>query len=288
MLFRKSHFVYSKRQRNGIFFLILLIAFSRFCYFYYYRDGRESRLTAEENDLNQRYQQQLDSMRYLDSIKKLKYDSIRPFNPNYLTDYKGYRIGLSVAQLDLFFAYRQKGNYINSLADFQAVTKVSDSLLLSLTPYFQFPRYLRKTKVKVPEPRKNLNQADSISLIAVRGIGPFKAQRILNYKQEIRGFSTMHQLREIKVLSKDNLEELNKRFFVMLRDTLSKISLNDSDFKSLLEVPYLDYISVIRIIEYRRNNGGFQNLRDLMKFEEIDSIRFERIALYLQLDNKNP
>jgi hypothetical protein len=26
----------------------------------------------------------------------------------------------------------------------------------------------------------------------------------------------------------------------------------------------------------------------LMKFEEIDSIRFERIALYLQLDNKNP
>lgn len=288
MLFRKSHFVYSKRQRNGIFFLILLIAFSRFCYFYYYRDGRESRLTAEENDLNQRYQQQLDSMRYLDSIKKLKYDSIRPFNPNYLTDYKGYRIGLSVAQLDLFFAYRQKGNYINSLADFQAVTKVSDSLLLSLTPYFQFPRYLRQKKVKVPEPRKNLNQADSISLIAVRGIGPFKAQRILNYKQEIRGFSTMHQLREIKVLSKDNLEELNKRFFVMLRDTLSKISLNDSDFKSLLEVPYLDYISVIRIIEYRRNNGGFQNLRDLMKFEEIDSIRFERIALYLQLDNKNP
>ncbi len=288
MLFRKSHFVYSKRQRNGIFFLILLIAFSRFCYFYYYRDGRESRLTAEENDLNQRYQQQLDSMRYLDSIKKLKYDSIKPFNPNYLTDYKGYRIGLSVAQLDLFFAYREKGNYINSLADFQAVTKVSDSLLLSLTPYFQFPRYLRKTKVKVPEPRKNLNQADSISLIAVRGIGPFKAQHILNYKQEIRGFSTMHQLREIKVLSKDNLEELNKRFFVMRKDSLSKISLNDSDFKSLLEVPYLDYISVIRIIEYRRNNGGFQNLRDLMKFEEIDSIRFERIALYLQLDNKNP
>ena len=288
MLFRNSHFVYSKRQRNGIFFLILLIAFSRFCYFYYYRDGRESRLTAEENALNQRYQQQLDSRRYLDSIKKLKYDSIKPFNPNYLTDYKGYRIGLSVAQLDLFFAYRQKGNYISSLADFQAVTKVSDSLLLSLTSYFQFPRYLRKTKVKVPEPRKNLNQADSISLIAVRGIGPFKAKRILNYKQEIRGFSTMHQLREIKVLSKDNLEELNERFFVIRKDSLSKISLNDSDFKSLLEVPYLDYISVIRIIEYRRNNGGFQNLRDLMKFEEIDSIRFERIALYLQLDNKNP
>jgi DNA uptake protein ComE-like DNA-binding protein len=41
-------------------------------------------------------------------------------------------------------------------------------------------------------------------------------------------------------------------------------------------------------LEYRRNNGGFQNLADLMKFEEIDSIRFERIALYLQLDNKNP
>ena len=288
MLFRKSHFVYSKRQRNGIFFLILLIAFSRFCYFYYYRDGRESRLTAEENDLNQRYQQQLDSRRYLDSIKKLKYDSIKPFNPNYLTDYKGYRIGLSVAQLDLFFAYREKGHYISSLADFQAVTKVSDSLLLSLTPYFQFPRYLRKTKVNIPEPRKNLNQADSISLIAVRGIGPLKAKRILNYKQEIRGFSTMHQLREIKLLSKDNLEELNERFFVIRKDSLSKISLNDSDFKSLLEVPYLDYISVIRIIEYRRNNGGFQNLRDLMKFEEIDSIRFERIALYLQLDNKNP
>ncbi len=288
MLFRRSHFVYSKRQRNGIFFLIFLITFSRFCYFYYYWDRAESNLSAEEYYLNHRYQQQLDSTSYLDSIKKLEYDSIKPFNPNFITDYKGYRIGLSVSQLDLFFEYRQQGYFVNSLEDFQKVTKVSDSLLLSITPYFQFPRYLRKTKVNVPEPKKNLNQADSISLISVRGIGPFKAHHILNYKQEIRGFSTLDQLREIKVLSKDNLEELNKLFFVMLRDSLNKISLNDAGFKSLLEVPYLDYISVIRIIEYRRNNGGFQNLQDLMKFEEIDSIRFERIALYLQLDNKNP
>ncbi len=288
MLFRKSHFVYSKRQRNGIFFLIVLIACSRFCYFYYYWDSRESELSAEEEYFNQRYQQQLDSTRYLDSIKKLEYDRIKPFNPNFITDYKGYRIGLNVAELDRLFEYRQKGNYVNTLEDFQKVTKVSDSLLRALVPYFKFPRYLTKIKFEDVPQQKNLNQADTTALITVRGIGPFKAQLILNYKQEILGFSTMHQLREIKGLSKDNLEELQKYFFVIRMDSLPKVNLNDAGFKSLLEIPYLDYSSVIRIMEYRRNYGGFQNLRDLMKFEEIDSIRFERIALYLQLDNKNP
>jgi len=288
MLFRKSHFVYSKRQRNGIFFLVLLIAFSRVFYFYWYSERKKPALSNKERHYNLLYQQQLDSSRYLDSIKKRKYDSVKAFNPNLITDYKGYRIGLSVAQLDLFFEYRQKGQFVNSLEDFQRVTKVSDSLLFLLKPYFQFPRYLRRTPIRETKVKQNLNELDSLDLMAVSGIGPFKAKLILDYRTELLGFSTMHQLSEIKFLSKHNLDQLEKSFYVSRIDSIAKLSLNDADFKSLLNTPYLDYISVIRILEYRRNNGGFQNLADLMKFEEIDSIRFERIALYLQLDNKNP
>ncbi len=54
---------------------------------------------------------------------------IYPFNPNYMTDYKGYTLGLSTAELDRLFVFRKKGNFVNSAKDFQTVTQVSDSLL---------------------------------------------------------------------------------------------------------------------------------------------------------------
>jgi len=82
----------------------------------------------------------------LDSIKNaLPKDSIKifSFNPNFITDYKGYSLGISPEELDRLFLFRQKGKFVNSAKEFQNVTQISDSLLNIISPLFKFPAWKR-------------------------------------------------------------------------------------------------------------------------------------------------
>ncbi|MEO1486232.1 MAG: hypothetical protein AAFU57_10805 [Bacteroidota bacterium] len=78
----------------------------------------------------------------LDSLKQAviqeRKAEIYPFNPNYLTDFKAYTLGISPEEVDRLFAFRKNGEYIQSTAQFQEVTQVSDSLLFTLQLYFKF------------------------------------------------------------------------------------------------------------------------------------------------------
>ena len=93
-------------------------------------------------DLDKDTQAQIDSLKARISAQ----DSVKiyPFNPNYITDYRGYVLGLTVAELDRLAAYRSEGKFINSAVEFQQVTLISDSLLMALTPYFKFPDWVGK------------------------------------------------------------------------------------------------------------------------------------------------
>jgi hypothetical protein len=68
-----------------------------------------------------------------------------PFNPNFITDFKGYKLGLSVAEMNRLLAFRKTNKYVNSASEFQAVTKVSDALLQEISPYFKFPDWVNKS-----------------------------------------------------------------------------------------------------------------------------------------------
>jgi hypothetical protein len=60
---------------------------------------------------------------------------IYPFNPNFITDFKGYKLGMSVTEIDRLLAFRKTNRYVNSAAEFQQVTQVSDSLLAQIAPF---------------------------------------------------------------------------------------------------------------------------------------------------------
>lgn len=53
---------------------------------------------------------------------------------------------MSLEELDRLRAFLEKDDWINSLADFQRVTGVSDSLLKEISPYFKFPDWVNKIK----------------------------------------------------------------------------------------------------------------------------------------------
>src|SRR5690606_10712791 len=100
----KSHFVFSRSQRNGIFLLVLLIAVLQLLYFFsdkiFFSNSRE----IEDPELVI-FQKKIDSIKLAaragDTLK------IFPFNPNFLTDYRGYTLGMSVEEIDKLHTYRK-------------------------------------------------------------------------------------------------------------------------------------------------------------------------------------
>ena len=47
-----------------------------------------------------------------------------------------------------FIKFRESNQWVNSAKEFQQVTKVSDSLLATISPYFKFPDWVTNPKPK--------------------------------------------------------------------------------------------------------------------------------------------
>ena len=112
----KSHFRFNKQERSGIFFFLVLVIVLQGGY-YYVKANPSSKETAFA--LNALEQAKIDSLKIHQPEATRK---IYPFNPNYITDCKGYTLGLSASQLDRLFAFRKQDKFVNSAKDFQNVT----------------------------------------------------------------------------------------------------------------------------------------------------------------------
>jgi len=286
MKFIKSHFWYSKSQRNGILFLFVIL-FSVQLALYFVDFSANNDLNDQEFAL---IQDKIDSLR---NVKKISIkQQIYPFNPNFLTDFKAYQLGLSTDQIDRLFAFREKGKFVNSAEEFQIVSGVNDSLLRVISPYFKFPNW---TKRKTPEKKqfktgdhpkvvKDLNTATIEELESIPGVGLKLAKRIIAYRNLLQGYSTNEQLYEVYYLKKETALRLLQYFEIKERPELTKININTASFKQLLQTPYLDYDLTKKICQYRDQNDFFESLDDLKKIDSFPIEKFDRIALYLSAE----
>ena len=99
----KSHFWYNKSQRNGIFLLVVLIAILQVIIFVKPFSSEEN-VTIDDNDLIA-FQHRIDSLKIVE-IENSK-PKIYPFNPNYISDFKGEQLGMSLEEIDRLHAFRK-------------------------------------------------------------------------------------------------------------------------------------------------------------------------------------
>ena len=91
-----SHFWYHKSQRNGIFLLAIIIIILQIVIFTDPFSSDEK--IATENPEILAFQNQIDSLKAVE-IESRK-PKIFPFNPNYITDFKGEQLGMSLEEID--------------------------------------------------------------------------------------------------------------------------------------------------------------------------------------------
>ncbi len=284
----KFYFIFSKSHRSGILLLLILMVLVQLCYFFI---SNQKPSTSEDTSWLL-VQNEIDSLKQNRATKK---DTIYPFNPNFITDYKGYKLGMSVQEIDRLHQYRAQNKYVNSAAEFQKVTKVSSDLLQKISPYFKFPDWVTNksvtsykkfqtypTKEKVAIIQKDINAATKEDLIAVYGIGEKTAEKILIEKEKFGAFVSMEQFQFIWGISPEAIEDLQKRFFVKNTSTITKIAINELSIKELAKFPYFNYAIAKEIVIYRSMNNGIKEIADLTKIKGMPNEKIKIIALYLE------
>jgi len=282
----KSHFWYNNSQRNGILILVILIVIIQILYFTI--DFSSNKPIVFTNSEIDSLQSKIDSLKSLKS--KPKEYKIRPFNPSFLTGYKAYTLGLNTNEIDKLLAYRNKGKYINTAKQFQKITGVSDSLLNAIKPLFKFPDWVIKQQNEAKENRKkaliikDLNTSTAQDLVIIKGVGIKTANRIINYRNTIKGFTFNNQLYEVYYLDTVIAKRIVKQFKIFEKPQIKKLNINTASFKEILHLPYIDYALTKKIFAYRDEVAEIQNLEELKKIEGFPLDKFDRITLYLKAE----
>ncbi len=279
---------YSRSQRIGILILFLIVLIFQGAYFLSNFVTPETVSPKKTEWLA--HQKEIDSLKF-QSSKKVPV--IYPFNPNFITDFKGYKLGMSVAEIDRLLAYRKQNKFVNSAEEFQAVTKVSDSLLNVISPYFKFPDWVKNKKVfpvnsvaKFEKKEKvlilDINEATKEDLMKIYGIGDKISDRILVQREKLGGFVSMEQMNDVWGLSPEVVDELNKKFVVKSASQIKKVPINIASVKELAQFPYFRYPLAKDIVVYRSMNGDIK-MEDLPKIKGFPVDKIKIIALYLEL-----
>lgn len=288
MKFLKSHFALTRSQQNGIFVLIVLIivlqAVLLFDFF------PQNQYDAVEEDKVEMYREQLDSLQKVEN-RIIKKDTIYPFNPNFMTDFRGYQLGMSIDEIDRLLAYRNSGKWVNSPGDFQKVTGISDSLLKIISPAFRFPEWTQKLNSDKVQPAKpvisssvmvtDLNSASAQDLKSVNGIGEVLSERIVKYRQSIGGFLDHSQLQDVYGLSPEVIENILLKFKILNRPDFQKKDINSINVADLSELPYFNYGLAKKLISYRTLHEGISSFEELSKIDDFPYDKIDRIKLYL-------
>ena len=271
----------SPQQLRGIWIVCVLITTAEVLLYYY---------NQQKRDFNNHIVTSLDSE--IDSLRSLashhKHDTIYPFNPNFLTDYKAFRIGLTPAQYDRLQAFRAQDKYLNSAKEFQQITKVSDSVLAWISPLFKFPSWASQAKKtyeqpKLP-PKEDINTATAETLMKIYGIGEAFAKRILQYREKLGGFTYIEQVAEVYHLEKEVYERVAQRFEVKTAPVIEKKDINQLNMYQLSKIPYINYGEGKKIVALRSSLGKIQKIEDLLQIEGFSPQRIQRLQLYLYAD----
>jgi len=284
----RSQFVFHRGQRIGILFLLATcigLLYLRF----FVSFSEKNTFDVSSSEIKQ-LQATIDSLRLTElNAKAIK---IYPFNPNFITDYKAYTLGMTPEAYDKLKAFREDGKWVNSIADFKRVTQVPDSVLNAISPFFKFPEWVSRPKPKKRKwkddtrelsfaEKRDLNEATSDELQEIHGIGNALSTRIVTLREKLGGFSDDRQLYATWGLKEEVIERLLLRFTVKKPVSLPKMNINSSSASDLATLPGISFETGKRMWEFVRVREGLTDLSELLKIDDITPRTLRVIELYL-------
>jgi competence protein ComEA len=218
-------------------------------------------------------------------------DTFRLFNfdPNSASFDTLTALGLTEKQVRTLISYRNKGGRFRQPADIRKIYGIDEKTITRLIPYINIEndtgsvRYIEKRVIseqKKPD-RIDLNRCDSAALEKLPGLGPVLSSRIIKYRKLLGGFASVEQLKEVYGMPEETYKIIADRVFAD-SSLLTRIKVNDTDFKVFPRHPYLNSYEIIGILKYRELKGAISNISELVESKVLSSDKAKKISPYLK------
>ncbi len=207
------------------------------------------------------------------------------FDPNSASFDTLLKIGLDSKQARTLINYRSKGGKFRKPSDLRKVYGIdslkSEKLIahVLLAPATHSGPDLPRTAIQ-ERPRLNINTCDSLSLVALPGIGPVLSVRIIKYRNRLGGYARVEQLREVYGLPPETFEIISDRVFTDSTG-IRKIKINSGGFRELIRIPYIEKYEVTTILKFRELKGRIEGINDLVENKLVTGEKAEKMRAYL-------
>ncbi len=283
--FLNNYFGFNRQQRNGLYILCcisLSLLVIRIAYPYFIHTGPISIANVEmiEDELNEKTA--------LGNEKSSAKKSILfPFDPNTVSKEELIKLGLKERTAQTFIKFRSKGFVFKQKEDMQKIYGISDAFYARIEPYILIKNTntgkntstgVAATKEKTSSGKLELNSADSLALIELKGVGPGYAKRILKYRSLLGGFVDISQVKEIYGMTDELFQPIASQCSID-PSNIKKIKINSVDFKTLNNHPYVDYELTKHIFNFKKNTPiSAANIADVIEDDEL----IKKISPYLE------
>jgi competence ComEA-like helix-hairpin-helix protein len=125
----------------------------------------------------------------------------------------------------------------------------------------------------------DINTADSTAWVALNGIGPGFAKRIITYREKLGGFYQVDQLKEVYGLDSVWVNE-NKGNLKVGSGVYRFLKINQVEWKDFRH-PYLPYGQSKVVLAYRKQHGPLKDFETLQQIQLLEHLAWKKLKPYL-------
>lgn len=125
----------------------------------------------------------------------------------------------------------------------------------------------------------DINTADSAAWVALNGIGPGFAKRIITYREKLGGFYQVDQLKQVYGLDSIWVNE-NKALLKVGAGVYRFLKINQVEWKDFRH-PYLPYGQSKVILAYRKQHGPLKDFETLQQIQLLDLVAWKKLRPYV-------
>ena len=215
------------------------------------------------------------------------------FNPNLVTQSQLLKMGIAPKTAATWVHFLEKGGHFYKATDLFKLYGLKPAIVEQLMPYVDLPQKeisspsqsLNKGRLVMEKKLSwlDINLADSADWEKLAGIGPTLARRIVLFREKLGGFYKIDQVGETFGLQDSVFLKIKPQLKIGER-TIKKIKVNQADWATLKEHPYIRSLLAGIIIKYRKNHTRIENMQTLYDLMQVDRNQLEKLMPYLSFD----
>ncbi|MBK7637213.1 MAG: helix-hairpin-helix domain-containing protein [Saprospiraceae bacterium] len=303
----KDFFTFTKQERRGIvtFLILSTVTISAFKFwpftkpqppqiikdYYFDTLNTEENESYDANDISDLWDDTGDKS---GTAKGLKFN----FNPNDISYDSLLLLGFSKYGAKSLVNYVSKGGIIYSREKFKEIYGIDPKLVDELDDFISYPtknttKYTNSNDPEKPIIRASdkvikiieLNSADSIELVGIKGIGRITAYKIIQMRKRTGGFLTPEQLTELNVMH-DTIFKSIKNQITVNPDLIKKININTADYKTFVQHPYISSETANALLKYKKQHGPFTDAKHISRIRSLKEETGLKMLPYLDVKDE--